>query len=404
MSKKISSEGTSIQYRREVSLINPSAVGNQIFAGNNPTEFYQVETGEVIDVIYDSNHPDFINNSDIGKVKVRIVSSEKTSDEENLSWALPLSPYLVSYPLKYEVVIVINLLGKLFYLNSLNYFNNINNNTLQGISDTLYKDSSDNNKEYSNVSSTIPKKGSNKIELGDSFINNNTKIKPLLPKEGDVILRGRFGNNIRLGNNPETNLPNLKITIGQSPEVNTSEELTAYEENINDNKNSIWVTSDEIIDIKPITQGSSYHLKSTLNPPSKFDGNQIIFNTDRIIWNAKKEEVFIFANKGISLTSNGYIAIDSNKSIGITTLDKLNIISKGGTFIDSPKINLGKDAREPVVLGDKLVQLLGELLDEMIKEIHPTGSGPSGPPKNAAQYRIIKNKLKTILSKQNKTL
>jgi len=404
MSKKISSEGTSIQYRREMSLINPSSVSNQIFAGNNQSEFYQVETGEVIDVIYSSDHPDFINNSDIGKAKIRIVSSEKTSDEENLSWALPLNPYLISFPLKHEVVVLINLLGKLFYITSLNYFNNVNNNTLQGISDTLYKDNPDNSKEYSNVSSTIPKKGNSKIELGDTFINNNNKVKPILPKEGDTILRGRFGNNIRLGNNPDTNSPNIKISVGQSPEINTSEEQTSYEENINDIKNSIWITSDEIVDIKPVTQGSTYHLKSTINPPNKFEGNQIIFNTDRVIWNAKKDEVFIFANKGISLTSNGYIAIDSNKNIGITTLDRLNVVAKSGTFIDSPKIDLGKDAKEPVVLGDKLVKLLEELIDEMIKEIHPTGSGPSGPPKNAAQYRIIKNKLKTILSKQNKTL
>lgn len=405
MAKQNRTEGLSIQYRRDIGLSTPTGVVIQSVSGINGSDFLQIDSAEVIDIIYDTKHPDFVSNEDIGKIKIRFILEGKGTDETELAWAYPINPYLTSFPIKHEVVYIINMLGKYFYLGTVNYFNNINNNILPGISKTPVAPSTDNSESYQTTQTTTPNKIENDVDLGDTFVDNNRKIKPLLPNEGDTILRGRFGNNIRLGNNPKTNSPNMKISIGQSPDVNSSEPLTSYVEDINTTLTSIWSTTDETVEIKPITKGNSYYLKSAKNPPSVFDGVQLIFNTDRVIWNAKKNEVLIFANKGISLNTNGYIAIDSQDLVSITTLDRLNIITKNGMFVDSPKISLGKDAKEPIVLGDKLVEILGELIDAILQETHPTGAGPSGTPVNAAAFKIIKNKLsRTILSKQNKTL
>lgn len=405
MSKRSRTEGISLQYRRDIGISSPEAIAQQMVAGNNVNDFYQIDTAEVIDVIYTPDHPDFISNEDIGKVKIRINVTQKGTDETELSWAWPINPYIVTYPVKHEVVYVLSLLGKYFYLGNVNYFNNINNNVLPGISETPVRPNDDNKDSYQHTQTTTPKSKENNIELGDTFVDNNKKVKPLLPKEGDVIIRGRFGNNIRLGNNTKTNTPNIKISVSQDPNVDKSTELTHYEENINTTPNSIWITTDEVVKIDPITKGSSYYLKSAINASSVFDGNEIIINTDRIIWNAKKNETFIFANKGIALNTNGYVAIDCQDAIGITTLNKLNIQSKSGMFVDAPSINLGKDAKEPIVLGNKLVEILGDLIDAILQQTHPTGSGPSGTPINAAAFKIIKNKLsRTILSKQNHTV
>jgi|SRR3990167_1071398 len=397
------STGSSIQYRRDMGLSTP----NSVFTSTNSadqSDFSQIETAEVIDIILNSKHVDFLGNDDIGKVKIKLIGLEKSNDEVNLTWAWPINSYLISYPVKHEIVHVIKLLGRFFYYGSLNYDNNISNNSYPGISNSPVEDKSGTGTGYSNTSDTnIPKKEGKEDDLGDTFKDANDKIKPIEPSEGDVLLRGRFGQTIRLGNNPKTNLPNIKITVGQVPEVDSLNIGEVYIEDINNVPTSMWFLSNEKVDIQPITQGKAYHLKSVKDTPT-YDGNQVIINTDGIIFNSKKNDQLFFSNKGMSFCTNGYIALDCYKDIGITTVNKLNIQAQNGMYIDSKEILLGKDAKEHMVLGDELVTWFKELLDELATETHPTGSGPSGPPVNSAKYKGLKIKLNKILSKTNRTI
>lgn len=73
---------------------------------------------------------------------------------------------------------------------------------------------------------------------------------------------------------------------------------------------------------------------------------------------------------------------------------EVNIISK--------KINLGKGV-EPLVLGDTLVQTMGQILDAITTLTVMTPVGVSGPPLNSAQFTAIKSKLKMVLSKLSNT-
>jgi len=405
MRRKTKLEGASLQYQSGFSLYNDSGISNYMSGLSGGDEYYQFDAGEIVDVIYSKEHPNFKINEDIGKAKIRLLDRQKDTGEDILIWAWPANSSIIQYPIKKEIVNLIQFLGRYFYVNSLNFSNSVNNNVVQS-NETTTDANKDNAEQYEKVStSNIPQRQSESDEsLGNTFKENNATIKPLLPTEGDVIIRGRFGNNIRLGNNPETNLPTIKITTGQSNTVDKTSLLEPYVENINDDRNCIWITSDEVVELNPVTKGKSYYLKSARNVPSTFEGNQVIINSDRMIFNVKKEELMQFANKGIVLNSNGYIAIDSSENIGLTTLDKLNVTAKVGTYIDSKEIILGKDATEPLVLGDTLFQLLDELLSELIKETHLTGAGTSAPPDNAPKYAAIKAKLRKILSKQNKTL
>jgi len=407
MRRKTKMQGASLQYQTGFNLFNDSGMGNYVSSLSNGDEYYQFDAAEVIDIIYSKDHPNFQTNEDIGKAKVRLLDRQKDTGEDILIWAWPANSSVIQFPIKKEIVSLVQYLGRYFYTYSLNFSNNVNNNVVPGTTESPNKDNKDNADQYEKVSaSNIPQRepaGGNE-SLGETFKDESLMIKPLLPAEGDVLVRGRFGNNIRLGNNGDTNAPTIKISVGQPVDVDKSNSGEPYLENINEDRNSIWITSDETVKLDPITQGKSYYLKSARNTPGTFEGNQVIINSDRIIFNTKKEELMLFANKGIVINSNGYVAIDSSENIGLTTLDRLNISAKTGTYVDSKEIILGKDATEHLVLGDTLLELLDELLSEMIKETHMTGAGASAPPQNAAKYAAIKAKLRKILSKQNKTL
>ncbi|GJQ43913.1 MAG: hypothetical protein JETCAE03_34110 [Ignavibacteriaceae bacterium] len=406
MRRKTKLEGATLQYGTGFNLSNDVSITSTWGGLSSGDEYYQFDAAEVVDVIYSKDHPNFSSNDDLGKAKVRLLDRQKDASDDILIWAWPANPAMIQYPVKKEIVNLIQFLGRYFYINTLNYSNNVNHNAVPGASESTQKDNKDNTEQYQKVSSSnLPQKQQEKQDvLGDTFKDNSQKIKPLLPFEGDVIIRGRFGNNIRLGNNPQTNSPVIKMTIGQSVDVDKTVPLEPYIENINDDQNSIWITADEVVDLNPVTKSKSYYLKSARNAPNTFEGNQIVINSDRIIWNAKQQEILAFANKGIALNTNGYIAIDSSENIGLSTLDKLNITAKNGTYVDSKEIILGKNATERMVLGDTLVEILDDLLAELIAETHLTGAGESSPPKNAPKYAKIRAKLRQILSKQNKTL
>ena len=90
--------------------------------------------------------------------------------------------------------------------------------------------------------------------------------------------------------------------------------------------------------------------------PDIYQGKQIIINSDRILFNAKKDSILCFSDKAIGFSTNGSIHFDTSNR------DDNNFI------VNSPNIYLGLDYRddlpkEPAVLGDSLEDLLNEILD-----------------------------------------
>lgn len=45
---------------------------------------------------------------------------------------------------------------------------------------------------------------------------------------------------------------------------------------------------------------------------------------------------------------------------------------------------------------DSIGQILSDLMDQMLLETHPTGTGPSGPPVNAGAYSAIKTRINAL--------
>ena len=56
-----------------------------IMPSSTNDEFYELEPGEVLDVILDDQHPDFKTYEDIGKAKVRLLYSQTDLSTEKLN-------------------------------------------------------------------------------------------------------------------------------------------------------------------------------------------------------------------------------------------------------------------------------------------------------------------------------
>lgn len=368
-------------------------------------EFYELEAAEVIDIILDDSHPDFVDYIDIGKAKIRMVISENGKEKSTLSYAKPLDSNLKSFPLIHEVVIVAQHLSELYYTQRLNVYNAPNQNAVPGISlpvvlskeETPGRASADGYESV--VASGTPNKQSDQedISLGKIF-KANIDIKPLQPFEGDIIYEGRFGQSIRFSSNQESGLPSLKIKVGQPDEVPDTS-LQPIEENINDDPSSLWIVNDEDVPLIPATAENEVHLEFYSDRPSEFLGNQIFINSDRIILNSKIQEIMFFAKKAMNFVTDGIFTIDAVDDIITNTTSR--------TIINSPEIYLGgEEAEESVVLGNTLVDLLNELIDMLVNHKHPTGTGPSGPPlpPELPQLNQLKSKLESALSQRNFSL
>ena len=123
-------------------------------------------------------------------------------------------------------------------------------------------------------------------------------------------------------------------------------------------------------------------------PCVDFKNAQIIITSDRLIFDAKQDSILMSSNTHIGLSAKEGVGIDADRHF----------------TVDSPEINLGLNATEPIVLGDKL----GDWLDGLISTIqlltYTNAGGPTGPAINAATLNSYKTRIPSLKSPQNKTL
>ena len=87
-------------------------------------------------------------------------------------------------------------------------------------------------------------------------------------------------------------------------------------------------------------------------PAFPYKGNQVIISSGRVTHHSKDDFIFLFGKKGVSISSPATFTVDANER----------------TTIASPIIELGLRAAldgEPVLLGNRTVFQLGQLLDNL---------------------------------------
>jgi len=85
---------------------------------------------------------------------------------------------------------------------------------------------------------------------------------------------------------------------------------------------------------------------TSYKPVFPYRGKQIIIDSDRVLLNAKDDSVFILGDKAVGISTNGTFNIDSG----------------GKTIINSPQIDLGLNAKHPVIKGDEFLAIFQQFL------------------------------------------
>ncbi len=349
-----------------IGIINNSNINAIINSLQKDNVTLQFVPATVVDIILDSSHDKYKEPNDIGKI---LVSFHDNAENTYTSLVTPLS-YNIEYPYKNEVVLVMELWNELYYLNPINEKNDVTNNILSKRGTGIYDTS--------------------KPEEGRKF-----NKKPQMDF-GDKIIYGRGFNFIKFKDNSD-----IKISSTETDSADI-EPNSVFQDETNNYRSIIWLLSDDI-DFQPATFEKSHYLRSTESYKKTID-KSILISSDKVVINSNLEDISLFSNKGLYFNTNGYIGMDSINNIQVTT--KANFIFESkNAFHNCEKIYLGPNAPEPVVLGDTLISLLEELIDAMLEEKHMTGTGLSDAPfiDTKIKYKKIKAKLKTALSKWNKT-
>lgn len=392
----------------------------------------KLQVGRVTDIILNSQYPDieeYGGVNGIGTIKFEL--NNFINDGEGV--AKPFFPQMPSYPLVNEMVLIFRLPTRkmgvninekgYYYVNMINLWNNSHHNAYPNPITT--NTSPEMGKNYQEVEAgsikRVPKKQyktnlNSPVNTSQQTFVERSNIRPLLPFAGDIIHQGRWGNSIRLGsiakpfsedalnNWSEVGAngdPLIILRNGQNPESNLSGYIPTTE-NINSDQSSIYLTSTQEI---KISQPSFQNFLSYSDAPDSigtFTDPQVIINSNRLVFNAKKDHILLSAEKSVGLSSGQSLNFDSKKFV-----------------IHSKEIRLGSNnATESVVKGDTLYNDLYFMITgliQIVKVLEDAQMWPGGAPTPDAGTSTVasitshtltntRDNLKKILSTKVKTL
>jgi len=365
------------------------------------TQLKEYEPAEIVDVIYDDSHPRYSTDMDIGSVIIRRLFTDYNKKYTALPIAKPANGNNQLYPLRYEIVMVYKSIGPhtgttnqsttYYYDNPISVWNLANHNALPFSTISTNREKQN---DYTNFTGVNSKKNQN-IILGEYF-TEQPSVNKLKPFEGDYILQGRYNNSIRFTNTTLPNKDNQWSKQGKAGDPliiinntrNTEKSFGFRLEDINRDDSNIWLTSTQTIPIELVAKeqkGFVANYKPEL--VNKYNQPQLIFNSGRLIFNAKTDSVVVSANKSINLISNDNIVINSDKYINLNS----NKIYIGGVSASKEK--------EPIVLGQQILNTLDEIINIITTLTVGTAVGPSTPPLPTTLTKLLNLQIKLKTSK-----
>ncbi len=232
-------------------------------------------------------------------------------------------------------------------------------------------------------------------------------VMNMQPYEGDVMIEGRRGNSIRMGcalgmaDNPmnySVKSPFFKgkksgspiIILANGHPTGLSAEMASLKKfgitfktsdyGIEDPKKTdtiLIMTKDHKIDMD--LAKSNNKIGTGVAKLSTYLKPQIIGSSERIILNAKKDEIILIAKKDVKVVTKKWNT--DMEEFFQQVLDFMEEVIKQNTELE------------------KLHKELGAVAQSNATSIHPTGVGPSGPPTNAGSFIKSKTKATTGASK-----
>lgn len=262
--------------------------------------------------------------------------------------AKPFFPQFNYFPLIGEIVYIVDLPSPIpgkpqkYYINPISVWNNFQVNAQTPLKTT---------------------------PLGKTFVEN-ASLRPLLNFEGDNIILGRKGNSIRFG----STVSKFSYLNNWSDRGNNGDPITIitnglasdpskdfYVEDINKDAASIYLTTTQRIPLK--TNVLAYNPNTSPIPINEYsNSSQIILNAGRIVINSNKENLMFFAENDVEISTNRMISLNGDGGIFLNPKRTRNT---AGDIV--PKIFLGAKSdgskpTEPLLLGDKTVTLLADMI------------------------------------------
>ena len=367
------------------------------------------ELGEVLSVIRDEDHPNFTSFEDIGKAKVRLVSSQFDRKESDLGFVQPFSARIRAYPLKHELVATVLMGGVRYYLGVANWKSNLNQNAAPFYSLNKKPTKDGGGGGYSEAESGIPPDEETEEEAEIEGFEPQEAVSPIRHRPGDVLFEGRFGHSLKFGRTDETFRPYTWLRSGQREDVDDSPFMETYSELLNEEPSSLLLTGrgakfplfDEGDVFNAITKDWKDHLFSkTEKEPTYDDGiPQAFLVSDRVVFNARSAEILGFSKLGIHWSTTDSFTVDAKKEIRtfsgkghrhVTDLD-FDVLTSGVIRLNTVS------EKEPVARGQETHDRLVSLLQTLMQETHPSPCGPTGPPMQAPQYQQILQLVKQLV-------
>jgi|10_taG_2_1085330.scaffolds.fasta_scaffold11192_6 hypothetical protein len=209
----------------------------------------------------------------------------------------PLSNHVVTYPLKGELVNIAFYNGEYYYSMPLNLNQDINMNRAAN-------------------------------QRGDGTVTpQRTKFnRRVFASSGDTVVQGRFGNHIKLGSDSIYENPSIRIVTGQSqtlPNVQLKNVDSKFlqMEDINNDGSSIYMTSGPEQMSPPLATAAPTH---NFPQPKYLYGNQIIINSDRLVFQAKGV-VYPGSNADLDISPTGCIHMLAADDFIISSGDRVVI-------------------------------------------------------------------------------
>jgi hypothetical protein len=360
------------------------------------------------------------NANNYGAIKFKYIT-HRESEGEHLPLAYPLDKSIQRLPVEYETVRIHSVSGNLYYT-LLNYNNSPNFDTIPAVlfntikvtpsgglkSNTERVDEVAKTGIANDTNSTDSTSTNTRKDFNGKYFKRDLRVHQLSLREGDTAIQGRFGNSIRLSgylhDNKEdgTYFPAIILRNGENAENKAKLIYDIVDEDINADGSSIHITSGDYISSFTPTVNYDDGYKF----PAEAKGEQIIVNSDRVTISSKADSIFLYGNKNISLLANNILSIDTT-GIDITSRNTIHISTTGKSdmvfSVDNGRILLGSGTVEQqMILGNKLINLMAQMLDAINQMQIATPSGPSAPgPINKQVFSDIGNKLKDCLSSTN---
>jgi len=362
------------------------------------------------------------NKEKLFKVYCKIMGAHGSQTPSDIIEARPIDSNIKNIPIKGELVFVRKgptsynsaraTAQEYYYTNPIPVQSSVHHNGLPGVTDFLTKNQIGSVGARNNAEVGVMNAVKSRLQVNktiDPTFPERKDVYPLQVYSGDILFEGRWGQSIRFGSTVderriypqpplwkkglgETGNPITIISNGTNPKGKAFNQFVIEDPDNDDS--GIWLTSGQYIKFTPASKTTpSISSKSIdLFMKNKFGGNQIFLTSDRIIFNAKKQEIIGFSKEGIGFSSEKGISLDGAQVVEI----------------ESKKISLGIDALSPALLGDRAIDWLARLSDNIMdicaaiaQQTHPTGTGPSGVPINVAEFATIKSDIASLKSELN---